>query len=318
MTEPLSGFRRWKAKTRTVPTPNEVDARLGVGNLSPPGTVSSGRRQASQLERAFSELDRLSVDMLPGPELNAKADRPARAALGLDQQTAPARLRASIARAWRVAWQYCDAYCDFKSDTDAAGPLSSVLLRELDALRPQLDDAASILDRWRLGPDSKPEVRTALRDLRELADTLGGWKEQFAVGWLRDAHRPDRFLILRLAEIYTLSFGRRVPLHITRREHRPGANVPPAPDQQFAQFLETSLLAIGWPDPATGKDDALRGLKEIPRINGQLDELCLLATDDASEARRGRVSQIEAGAFPSAGLMIDLDMNGSKGLLNLL
>ena len=111
--------------------------------------------------------------------------------------------------------------------------------------------------------------------------------------WEAKEHEAIRFLLLRLAEVYSASFGRAAPLHDTKR----AAVTDHAPDQVFAGFVRASLKVFNWPSSETCIDYHLRALKGIERagIKFRLDWLA-----DAVGPL------ISYSSLPSIGWLIDL------------
>lgn len=106
--------------------------------------------------------------------------------------------------------------------------------------------------------------------------------------------RPDTFLWLRLAEVYTVTFGLPAPLHGTAREANTTGQ--PNPQDQFNEFLKTALYCVNWPDVETIVfTDLLRQAKRAggPKAGQQLAEL-LDRADIASQR------------LPSHGLLAEL------------
>lgn len=290
------GFRSWKAGAYyNVARPEDVVRRLGLDGV---GAVDS--QAVQQLDQVAT---RNTLPMLPADHV--RTDPEMKKLLGLDQPTRQLRLRAAVARAYSSAWDYTSAYIQRQEDATAAVEASAKLRgaqsSAVEAMEMHVVRSFDGSDRPS-GPGVWSDLQAAVRLLSTSAATLEEASTAVAAA-TSEAHRPDRFLYLRLAEIYIGLFGVSAPLHQSGPRAKDNG-----PDELFASFLTSALVAVDWPTPHSSRDAALRGLNikvlgGLPYVRRRLDRLHqrVVAGDEV----------VRYEDLVSPGWLLDMDRSGS-------
>lgn len=336
------GLQRWKPRVgpelHTLPDPALAASWFGLeasDAVAPPAVADALVRLdalASRLELVANLEHRIAKYQATQIGLQWVPCALGRAAFGLDDPPDDSvRLRRAIWRAWCVAWRYADAFMDREQYARDAKRLAPAWTVALSQLTPSI---VEFVDRDReASRDYREGITSALFTLSGAiaeAEALGNWKPAAA-------HRPDRFLILRLAEVYAVSFGRVPALHITPRRNSDedyGGNAPP--DANFHEFLEIVFACFSWPDrpkksprsmPAARSQRKVKAAGTEPDSTGDVRRLAdARISDDTLKGIPaslpgyfvGRLKRIATAAgsptgivryeeLPSHGLLIDLN-----------
>lgn len=289
------GFRDWKNGTySSVARPDEVMKRFGLCGEEAAGDA------VQQLDQVAT---RNTLPMLPSGHV--RTDAIMAKVLGLDQATRQMRLRAAVARAYASAWDYTSAYVKRQEDAKAAEVAAARVRGALSATVEAMDMSvvASFDGLYRSSsPGVWSDLRAAANLLNTSAMSLDASSTAVAAAH-NEAHRPDRFLYLRLAEIYIGLFGVSAPLHQSGSRTKDNG-----PDELFASFLTSALVAVDWPTPHSSRDAALRGLNikvlgGLPYVRRRLDQL------QQRVAAGDEVLKYED--LVSLGWLMDMDPSGS-------
>lgn len=353
-------FARAEQQLREGKIVGQAELRHILGRLA-------GREPPAGAANAIAELDTKSREMLsPGQLLHKIAPHPQHLGelmFGLDQPDDRMRLRAAVARAYRVATRYAGQVAARRQAVKVVREEAPLVRQLLAELRPRLEQlrinqrdwrdvtersGAARADRiksaittlieevggtlewiaalsprdfededegdveiadsqdwsyaWEESPDSAADATSMIaaldhsRERLQMNDTDGDWRRiedrydtrrallererrqwewhefQETAAFPGKAHRPDRFLLLRLGEIYSVSFGLPATWYVN--------NPPGIKDAAFAEFVDIVLRSCAWPEPA---QRPARKWKKAPYAGGSLPNASsgLLITDDA-------------------------------------
>lgn len=192
--------------------------------------------------------------------------------------------RQSLCQAWDDFWRYSDAYVDYELDLRRAPRLATSIGKAFEEFLETMELGNSLVGRWQpwqrhvSALDLKHEVEPAVRSLMnhlQAFESDGHERDNWPI------IRPDRFLYLRLAEIYAFLLGGQPRFHDSgdRRGTWSQKGAATASDQKFVSFIKGCLKVFDWPDVDGGKDTALRGLVSLaPEYQDHLDGLAELNT----------------------------------------
>lgn len=329
-TVPLRGLRRdRRLGSLAIPTPEMLQSWFMSGQFQ---TLSAPNSVATSLLR----LDEISRTALPGDLLLACVhDVKIQELLGLDQRLPSMRLRMAVQRAFEVSWRYAEAYYDLEESALNVRRLSPKLRKAADALLNDALQIAQALDQWKYRPKQHGQQPLLARAEELIADLIADgekWSSQmvgeggvagpgdtndddfpdgwapltaFETGedecppWLNGvALRPDRFLYLRLAEVFAGSFGKIAPLHHSGNRRKPGgSNSDRYPDEELFEFLQVALGSLNWPK-VTQLDVDLRAIRDPGGlVKGALQSLSSL---------RSQASDFSYTALPSVDCLLSL------------